>query len=603
MEINHLPPEVIQCIGDFLRRAPLNALVKTSKRHAAILTPLLYQKAFRRHFRSPTDDEPEPRERSIWVYSRGRCYVSQRRLWACAPMWESEYLMKYFIDRSLEWAKTRFGGRERNGATWLHLLARIGHMKLLQIFMEKGLDIDSRDWDGNTILHSAAAGGQADTVDFLIQEGMDVLSLNRSNQSVLIYALTRHKFHEDTLIRIIDAVIARGGDLNFNPDTPNIPPIFLATRMIEAKPIVEHLLNNGVDVFQQSGSRRDTLLHWVARFGHDEIGNLLVSRMQSRPGFISRLNGQRQSPLHLSIQSRGWSLTKTLIAAGADIELKDNLGRNSLDMAIYCRCLPVLENILQNANSSFKPKAIAAIQVYLWRSIKHGDPTALFHLVNLQSTCNIALQLPTLHALIETHHSRNFGCEIIEIIGDAGANFHLLSRPLLETPLHAVIRKSGHNTSCSERMIPYLLRKTSSLSLVNREGNSVLHHAARYGTSKTVELILNSPDMTSEIFALQNNAGNTALHEAVKRDGNNKQMIRLLMLARDEFYQRDLKEKIRARSPRKIGKPAVPDPPVREETNGSLGVLGKRFTNMRRSNGNTGNEGSLNKIGASRTFV
>ncbi|RAL58420.1 hypothetical protein DID88_005125 [Monilinia fructigena] len=471
------------------------------------------------------------------------------------------------------------------------------------MFMEKGLDINSRDWDGNTILHSAAAGGQTNIIDFLIQEGMDILSLNQSNQSVLVYALTRNKFHENTLMRIIDAVIARGGDLNSNPDASRIPPIFLATRMIEAKPVIEYFLDNGVDVFQLSGSIRDTLLHWVARFGHDEIGNFLVSRMQSRPELISRLNGQLQSPLHLSIQSRRWSLTKTLIAAGADIELKDSLGRNSLDMAIYCRCLPVLETILQNAHSSFKPKAIAEIQVYLWRSIKRGDPTAVFHLVNLQSTCKIELQLPTLHALIETHQSRNFGCEIIEIIGDAGANFHLLSRPLFETPLHAVIRKSGHNTSCSERVIPYLLLKTSNLSLINREGNSVLHHAARYGTSKTVELILNSPDMTSEIFALQNNAGNTALHEAVKRSGNNKQMVKLLMLARDKFYQRDMKEKIRARGPRKIGKPAVPDPPVRGEAKESLGVLGKKSPYARRSNGNMGNNGSLNKIGVSRSSI
>ncbi|QSZ36953.1 hypothetical protein DSL72_009044 [Monilinia vaccinii-corymbosi] len=611
MDMNQIPPEVIQCIGDSLRRAPLNAFIQTSKRHATILTPLLYQKAFRRHFRLPSDDESGPGPgpgpgsggRSIWVYSRGRCYVSQRRLWACAPLWESEYVMDYFMHRSLKWASTRFGGKERNGATWLHLLAGIGHKKLLLMFIKKGLDLRSRDWDGNTVLHSAAAKGQTEIVDWLIQNGLDVLDLNQLNQSVLIYALTRNQLHREAFIRIIDAVKTRGGNLDVNLDSSRIPPIFLASRMIDAQPIIKHLIDNGAGVFRVSGgATRDTLLHWVARFGHEDIGNFLVSQMKSHPGFISRLNAQRQSPLHIAIQRKRASLSRTLIAAGADIELKDGMGRTSLVMAVYFRCLPILEVLLKKTSPSYYLEAVTLIQEYLWRSIECGDATAVHYLVELQSTCKIQLSLPTLHDLIETHRSRNFGCEIIEIIGDAGANFHLLSRPLFETPLHSVIRRSAQITPCTERIIPYLLIKTNNLSFINREGNSVLHHAARYGSLKTVELTLKHPGMTAEIFALQNNAGNTALHEAVKRNGNHKHIIRLLMKARGEFQQRSMKEKISARSPRKIGKPAVPDPPVRGERKEGSEGLREKSTNKRRLNGNgsMGMGGSLSKIGDSR---
>ncbi|KAF7862614.1 hypothetical protein EAF04_007487 [Stromatinia cepivora] len=601
MDINQLPPELILCIGDALRRAPLNALVQTSKRHATILTPLLYHKAFRRHFRPAVDNEPEPRARSIWVYSRGRSYVSQRRLWSCVPFWESEYVMQYFRNRSLEWAKTRFGGRERNGANWLHLLAAAGHEKLLKMFMGKGLDVNSRDWTENTVLHSAAAAGQTKTIDILIEAGADVLAVNQSNQSVLVYALVRHKM--GAWIKVIDAVRARGGDINSNSDHTGVPPIFLATRVSEAQPVIKHFLEHGVDVFQVLPTSNDTLLHWAARFGHEDIGNFLVSQMRSRPEFISFLNIQHVAPLHLAIRHKSWSLSKTLISAGADLEAQDEFNRNALDLAIIYRCFPLFPDIL--SKYSYPLKAIAEFKKALSRSIKEKDSTAVLHIVSLQSLekpCCLKFQLPTLHSLIETHRNSISGCEIIEIIGDADADFHLLSKPSGETPLHAAIRKPIESSVCRERLIIYLLHKTHDFSLLTREGNSILHHAARYGSPKTVELVLKHPGTTPELFALENNAGNTALHEAVQRSGNNKQIVKLLMQARKEFDQRSIREKISARSPRKIGKPAVPDPPIRGESEMKENpeVLKSKSTNMRMSNGSLGLGSPMGKSGERR---
>ncbi|CAD6443845.1 3028f823-31c2-47a0-8f04-fdab3387405f [Sclerotinia trifoliorum] len=589
MDINQLPPELILCIGDTLRRAPLNALVQTSRRHATILSPLLYHKAFRRHYRPAVDHEPEPRARSIWVYSRGRSYVSQRRLWSCVPFWDSEYVMEYFCNRSLEWAETRFGGRERNGANWLHLLAAAGHEKLLKMFMEKGLDVNSRDWAENTVLHSAAAAGQTKTFDILIEAGADILAVNQSNQSVLVYALVRHKM--GAWIKVIDAVRARGGDINSNSDHTGVPPIFLATRVREAQPVIKHFLDNGVDVFQVLPTSNDTLLHWAARFGHEDIGNFLVSQMRSRPEFISFLNVQHVAPLHLAIRHKSWSLAKTLISDGADLESQDEFNRSALDLAIIYRCFPLFQDIL--SRYAHPVKAATEFKKALTRSIKEKDSTAVLHIVSLQSLekpCSLKFQLPTLHSLIETHRNSISGCEIIEIIGDANADFHLLSKPSGETPLHAAIRKPIESSVCRDRLITYLLHKTHDFSLLTREGNSILHHAARYGSPKIVELVLKHPGTTPELFALENNAGKTALQEAAQRNGNHKQTVKLLMQARKDFDHRSIREKIISRSPRKIGKPAVPDPPIRGESEMEENpeIFKNKSTNMKMSNGSIG---------------
>ncbi|KAF7921965.1 uncharacterized protein EAE98_008176 [Botrytis deweyae] len=567
MDINQLPPEIIQCIGDHLRRAPLNALIQTSKRHAKILTYLLYQKAFRRHFRPAVDNEPEPRARSIWVYSRGRSYVSQRRLWACAPHWESEYVMNYFNNRSLGWAQTRFGGRERNGATWLHLLAAAGHERLLKMFIAKGLDINSRDWAGNTVLHSAVAAEQHGLIDFLLQEGADVLAINSFNQSVLVHALIRYKI--GALIPIIDAVKAQGGDLNYNADGTGHPPIFLATRTNEALPVVRHFLENGVSVFQilSTGTgNHDTLLHWAARFGHHEIGNFLVSQMTSRPGFISLLNDRHMAPLHFAICRKSLSLSKTLIAAGANLDDGDQIGNTPLDLAIDHCLSGLFQEIYLKCN--YKDVAFQKFKQVLSESIKDENPLAIRHLLELQGPCSIQFTLPTLHHLIENHRNTISGCQIIELIGDAmpPTNFHTRSQPLGETPLHLALRKSLHDIPIhSDRLITYLLLKTRNLSLLTRDGNSILHHAALFSTPKTMTQILAHKNISHELFFLENKAGKTALQEAARRTGNHRKITDALFHARTKFDHLRKRERNIANSPRKIGKPAVPDPPVRRE--------------------------------------
>lgn len=501
--------------------------------------------------------------------------MSQRRLWSCAPHWESEYILRYFLDRSLEWAHTRFGGRERNGATWLHLLALAGHEKLLSMFMEKGLDINSRDWAGNTVLHVAAAAGEVTMVEVLIEKRADVLAVNRMNQSVLSYSMSKNSVLGRTLERpakalrpVIDAMKARGGDLSTCGDASSIPPIFLAARAVGGKSILEYLLASGIDIFQTLPSTNDTLLHCAAYYGRESVGEFLVNSMKIRPDFLSLLNVQRKSPLHISIEGGRLSLANALISAGADLELLDNLNRDSIDLALCCRGFDIFEDLLKRFPPFSKAGAVNRFQQALWKFIKAEDSVAVRHIVKLQETCKIEFRLPPLHYLIQKYrNSVKDGHEIIEAIGEAGADVLHLSKPFNETPLHAAIRKPIENNASRDHIISYLLHKVNDLSLLTRQGDSVLHHAARFGSPKTVALILQHHKMTPEIFALENNAGNTALHEAVNRSGNNKKVVKLLMKAREEYYQKNLREKISARSPRKIGKPAVPDPPVGEGKN------------------------------------
>ncbi|KAM3088306.1 hypothetical protein ACMFMG_002360 [Clarireedia jacksonii] len=564
MDFNQLPPEILLCIGDFLKREPLNRLIQTSKRHASVLTPLLYHKAFRRHFRPPVDQEPEPRARSIWVYSRGRSYVSQRRLWACAHRWESEYVMRYFANRTLEWSKTRFGGRERNGATWLHLLAATGHLKLLNMFLEKGLDINSRDWAGNTVLHAAAAKGKVGSVKILIDAGADVMAANELGQTVLVHAL------EKTL----------GGDVNENRDRWGIPPLFLAARMErQALETVKHFLSCGVDVFQICELDNNTLLHVVARFGDEDLGEYLIEQMKSRPEYYSLLNNSHRTPLHEAIHGFRWHLAEILIKSGANLEILDSEDKSPLDLALALRGHALLQPLL--LHSPDPTTSCKKLQEAFWEHLENSYATDLLAITDLHMAGHIKLDLPTLHHLLE--HDKD--SVLVSGIVRCGADIHLQQKSTGETPLHVAIRKFTTAKATDQlRTINYLVSKMTDYTIQTHKGDTILHYAARFGDTRVVEKVLEK--VGQEVFEMVNKEEKTALHEAVGRNGNNRWIVQALMEKRKKFRKDELRELVIRRKGVSVGgggsgggeeKPGFSELNIKKRRKSSVGIANGRI--------------------------
>jgi ankyrin repeat protein len=442
--------------------------------------------------------------------------------------------MRYFANRTLEWSKTRFGGRERNGATWLHLLATTGHLKLLNMFLEKGLDINSRDWAGNTVLHAAAAKGKVGSVKILIDAGADVMATNESGQTVLVRALETGK--SETAIMIFDAVKASGGDVNVNSDRRGTPPVFLAASMERhALETVKHFLSYGADVFLKNERSNDTLLHVAARCGNEDLGEFLIEQMQSQPGYHSHLNNSHMTPLHQAIRGARWHLAELLISSGADLEVLDNEDKSPLDLALAFYGNTLLEPLLlRSANQTISCKKI---QKAFWDRLGHRGHPDLVAITSLHVAGHIKLNLPTLHYFLE----HNTAAGSLRAIGDCGADFHLQHISTGEIPLHVAIRKFDTAKATSQILIiDYLVSKTTDYSIQTHRGDTVLHYAARFGDTRIVEKILEK--VGQEVFEMVNKVEKTALHEAVARDGNNRWVVQALMEKREKFRKDELRE-------------------------------------------------------------
>ena len=100
-----------------------------------------------------------------------------------------------------------------NAARWSHK----GHKKVAELLISRGADVDAMDDDGWTPLHYAALGGSKETAKLLIVEGVDVNTKNDEGETPLHHAA--HGGHKE----VAELLIANGADLNArkkNGDTP-----------------------------------------------------------------------------------------------------------------------------------------------------------------------------------------------------------------------------------------------------------------------------------------------------------------------------------------------------------------------------------------------
>ncbi len=170
----------------------------------------------------------------------------------------------------------------------LHTLAAEGKLKSLEKALAKNTDINQKDESGATLVMAAANNGHVDVLKFLIKKKADLNLRNLEQGTALYYAIIN-----------------------------------------EQSAAAKLLIDNGADVASVNEGDDSALIAAVTVNNTKLIKDLL----QKHPELLNKANKDKNTPLHEAIRNGSKETFEIILKAGADKTLKDDLGRNALDLA------------------------------------------------------------------------------------------------------------------------------------------------------------------------------------------------------------------------------------------------------------------------------
>jgi ankyrin repeat protein len=152
--------------------------------------------------------------------------------------------------------------------------AGMGDAYVVNLFLAKGMKVDSRDKNGATSLTRAAENGHADVVKLILSKKADTNATDNNGYTALMVAT------EGRHVEIIKALISAGADINAK--NPKWGTNALMMACIKGNmDSVEALLNGGADV-NDADNNGYTALMLAAEKGHMEVVKKLVENGADR---------------------------------------------------------------------------------------------------------------------------------------------------------------------------------------------------------------------------------------------------------------------------------------------------------------------------------
>ncbi|CCX10138.1 Similar to Ankyrin repeat domain-containing protein 50; acc. no. Q9ULJ7 [Pyronema omphalodes CBS 100304] len=153
----------------------------------------------------------------------------------------SSHGLHHYLRRLLELTDYEVDCRDCDGLTALFHAARKGHLKTVELLLERGAEVDSKDKNGRTPLSFAAkAYGSFETVKLLLERGAEVDSKNKNGRTPLSFAA-----NEYGSLETVQLLLERGAEIDWK-DKDGRTPLSYATLNDNTK-IVALILERGAD--------------------------------------------------------------------------------------------------------------------------------------------------------------------------------------------------------------------------------------------------------------------------------------------------------------------------------------------------------------------
>ncbi|XP_046358515.2 uncharacterized protein LOC124136592 isoform X2 [Haliotis rufescens] len=222
------------------------------------------------------------------------------------------------------------------GNTVLWSACKGGHVEIVKLLVENGLDVSQSDYD-NTALESACEGGDVEIVKLLLENGLDVSPSYYGGRALCSACKGGH-------VEIVKLLLENGQDVSHS---------YYGNRALESAcegghvEIVKLLLENGLDVSQYDCCGR--ALEIACEGGHVEIVKLLVENGLD----VSQYDCCGRA-LEIACEGGHVEIVKLLVENGLDVSQYD-YGDTALEIACEGGHVKIVKLLVENGLDVSQP--------------------------------------------------------------------------------------------------------------------------------------------------------------------------------------------------------------------------------------------------------
>ena len=259
--------------------------------------------------------------------------------------------------------------RHTDSNTALHCAVEKEHTDVVQLLIDAGADIETKDNNGRSPLHCACESGALDIVKMLVEAGAGVRDTDNEGSTCLIIAsyfghtetvrclvglpevdvnhrhtdsnTVLHCAVEQTHTGVVQLLIDAGADIE-TKDNHGRSPVHCAC-VSGALDVVKMLVRVGAGVCV-TDCRGATCLTLASYCGHTETVRYLVGLPEVD---VNHRDSDSNTVLHWAVEQTHTGVVQLLIDAGADIETKDNHGHPPLHYACDSGALDIVKMLVE----------------------------------------------------------------------------------------------------------------------------------------------------------------------------------------------------------------------------------------------------------------
>ncbi|KAL3853729.1 hypothetical protein ACJMK2_017246 [Sinanodonta woodiana] len=422
-------------------------------------------------------------------------------------------IMKLFSSEKLVTRKTMFG------STVLHVAAANGNLKMVkylaETFPQMAYETSNK---GCTVLYNAGYGGNIHVLNILLEKGLDIKARTDTGANIL------HISAANCQLPMVEYLIETYPFLITQTNNIGTTAVHYAATGGNLQ-ILTALLEKGLDITAQNNDGKN-VLHFSAETNHALMIKYLLESCTDLHKHTTKIG---RTPLHYAASKGDVSMIEALLQAGSDIHARDNTGANILHLAALNKNISTVHYLLQAyphlsqditndghnvLHLCAKGGSISVMELFLQAGLD----------IKARATCgNNALHQAALSKKLEMVNYLIKKCpQLIHMTENEGF-----------TALHGAA-KAG-----DVEVIESLINAGSDILASNKDGTNVFHMAVSHDRLPAVQYLM---DKFPKLVQLHNEKfGYTALHYACERSG--VPMFKALIQAGVNVRARTRKEK------------------------------------------------------------